>query len=195
MWTLSSSFFSSPFLLQRFLLLTLVISQGQPNLSGSENSPYSIPYPTYQDELWHTSSWIYDQVLRRLRQWYGVRGSYSRLLMTLARSPPETTVGGWIVDTDLESSWAPTGTNWWFSLVLMVAIEVDVFERYQFQHHGAFIFYYKVLGSHLAIMLAGSKQLLVILCNWKLFVMFPFSWNDWWIRWQHEMDILGYGPS
>merc|ERR1712060_236858 len=77
--------------------------------------------------------------------------------MTLARSPPGTTVGGWSLIPHLN----PVGhqsTNWMVLLVLMVATEAltslgTTSPLYMRQH----AMYFPCLGSHLTIMLAGSK--------------------------------------
>merc|ERR1712139_331524 len=83
-------------------------------------------------------------------------------LMTLARSPPGTTVGGWQLIPHLN----PVGhqsTNWMVLLVLMVATAAltsfgttsPLYMRQQ-------AMYFPCLGSHLTIMEAGSKTELVI---------------------------------
>merc|ERR1712110_465339 len=78
--------------------------------------------------------------------------------ITLARSPPGTTVGGWQLIPHLK----PVGhqsTNWMVLLVLMVATAAltslgttsPLYMRQQ-------AMYFPCLGSHLAIMEAGSKE-------------------------------------
>merc|ERR1711988_572940 len=93
--------------------------------------------------------------------------------MTLARSPPGTTVGGWWLIPHLK----PVGhqsTNWLVLLVLMVATAAltsfgttsPLYMRQQ-------AMYFPCLGSHLAIIAAGSKAELVISatesCSWYAF--------------------------
>merc|ERR1711871_975556 len=81
---------------------------------------------------------------------------------TLARSPPGTTVGGWSLIPHLK----PVGhqsTNWMVRLVLMVAMAAltslgTTSPRYIMQQ----AMYLPWRGSHLVIMLAGSKHELVI---------------------------------
>merc|ERR1712054_602458 len=83
-------------------------------------------------------------------------------LMTLAKSPPGTTVGGWELMPHLK----PVGdqsTNWMVRLVLIVAMAAltslgTTSPRYIMQH----AMYLPWRGSHLVIMLAGSKHALVI---------------------------------
>merc|ERR1711934_709272 len=93
--------------------------------------------------------------------------------MTLARSPPGTTVGGWELIPHLK----PVGhqsTNWIVLLVLMVATAAltslgTTSPRNMRQH----AMYLPWRGSHLAIIEAGSKTALVISatdsCSWYAF--------------------------
>merc|ERR1719231_1348372 len=139
---------------------------------ASENSPSSMPSPTYQctkarlaymrSNLWsrreNTSAMAVElEIMQTAR-------------CTLARSPPGTTVGGWKLIPHLK----PVGhqsTNWMVLLVLMVATEAltslgttsPLYMRQQ-------AMYFPCLGSHLAIIAAGSKEELVISatesCSW-----------------------------
>merc|ERR1712130_228389 len=112
--------------------------------------------------------------------------------MTLARSPPGTTVGGWKLIPHLK----PVGhqsTNWMVLLVLMVATEAltslgttsPLYMRQQ-------AMYFPCLGSHLAIMAAGSKEELVISatesCSWYAFSAEMIGAYDESMKW-----MRGYG--
>merc|ERR1711865_521760 len=93
--------------------------------------------------------------------------------MTLAKSPPGTTVGGWKLIPHLN----PVGdqsTNWMVRLVLMVATEAftsfgTTSPRYIMQQ----AMYLPWRGSHLTNMLAGSNTDMVISatesCSWYAF--------------------------
>merc|ERR1711898_87841 len=135
---------------------------------ASENSPSSIPSPTYQwtkallaymrSNLWST--------LEKTSAMAVELETMQTALMTLARSPPGTTVGGWYLKPVGHQS-----TNWMVLLVLMVATAAltslgttsPLYMRQQ-------AMYFPCLGSHLAIIAAGSKEELVISatgsCSW-----------------------------
>ena len=81
---------------------------------------------------------------------------------TLATSPPGTTVGGWLLMPTLKPG-GPQSTNWMVRLDLMVTMDAftslgTTSPRYIMQH----AMYLPWRGSHLTIMLAGSKTPLVI---------------------------------
>merc|ERR1719183_679504 len=112
--------------------------------------------------------------------------------MTLARSPPGTTVGGWELIPHLK----PVGhqsTNWMVLLVLMVATEAltslgttsPLYIRQQ-------AMYLPWRGSHLAIMDAGSKAAFVISatdsCSWYAFSALITGAYDESMKW-----MRGYG--
>merc|ERR1712110_406902 len=90
--------------------------------------------------------------------------------MTLARSPPGTTVGGWQLIPHLK----PVGhqsTNWIVLLVLMVATEaltsLGTTSPLNMRQQAMYLPW---RGSHLAIIEAGSKEELVISAT-ELFVV------------------------
>merc|ERR1719345_711445 len=139
---------------------------------ASENSPSSIPSPTYQ---WTKALLAYIRsnlwsILEKTSAMAVELEIMQQALMTLARSPPGTTVGGWELIPHLK----PVGhqsTNWMVLLVLMVATAAltslgttsPLYMRQQ-------AMYLPWRGSHLAIMEAGSKAELVISatesCSW-----------------------------
>merc|ERR1719410_2852668 len=90
---------------------------------ASENSPSSIPSPTYQ---WTKALLAYmrSNLWSSLAQASAIAVvllSIQTALLILARSPPGTTVGGW----ELMPTLKPVGhqsTNWMLLLVLMVAM-------------------------------------------------------------------------
>merc|ERR1712193_592279 len=111
---------------------------------------------------------------------------------TRARSPPGTTVGGWKLIPHLN----PVGhqsTNWMVLLVLMVATAAltslgttsPLYMRRQ-------AMYFPCLGSHLAIMDAGSNEELVISatesCSWYAFSAEMTGAYDESMKW-----MRGYG--
>merc|ERR1740115_162088 len=127
---------------------------------ASENSPSSIPSPTYQ---WTKALLAYIRsnlwsILEKTSAMAVELEIMQQALMTLARSPPGTPVGH-------------QSTNWMVLLVLMVATAAltslgttsPLYMRQQ-------AMYFPCLGSHLAIMEAGSKAELVISatesCSW-----------------------------
>merc|ERR550534_1044952 len=142
---------------------------------ASENSPSSIPSPTYQ---WTKARLAYMRSNLWSRRAQASATAVVLLNMqtarwTLAKSPPGTTVGGWQLIPHLK----PVGhqsTNWMVLLVLMVATAAltslgttsPLYMRQQ-------AMYFPCLGSHLAIMEAGSKEELVISatesCSWYAF--------------------------
>merc|ERR550534_1695852 len=139
---------------------------------ASENSPSSIPSPTYQ---WTKARLAYMRSNLWSRRAQASATAVVLLNMqtarwTLAKSPPGTTVGGWQLIPTLN----PVGhqsTNWIVRLVLMVAIAAftsfgTTSPRYSMQH----AIYLPWRGSHFTIWLAGSKQALVISdtlsCSW-----------------------------
>merc|ERR1711898_50915 len=123
---------------------------------ASENSPSSIPSPTYQ---W-TKALLANMrsILEKTSAMAVELEIMQTALMTLARSPPGTPVGH-------------QSTNWMVLLVLMVATAAltslgttsPLYMRQQ-------AMYLPWRGSHLAIMEAGSKAELVISatesCSW-----------------------------
>merc|ERR1711924_513749 len=112
--------------------------------------------------------------------------------ITLARSPPGTTVGGWQLMPHLK----PVGhqsTNWMVRFVLIVATDAftsfgTTSPRYMRQH----AMYLPWRGSHLVIMPAGSKTELVISatesCSWYAFSAEMTGAYDVSMKW-----MRGYG--
>merc|ERR1719152_759846 len=92
---------------------------------------------------------------------------------TLARSPPGTTVGGWLLMPTLKAV-GHQSTNWIVRLLLMVAMDAftslgTTSPRYMRTH----AMYLPWRGSHLTIMFAGSNTAEVISetesCSWYAF--------------------------
>merc|ERR1719377_515495 len=112
--------------------------------------------------------------------------------MTLARSPPGTTVGGWELIPHLK----PVGlqsTNWIVRFVLIVATAAltslgTTSPRYIMQQ----AMYFPCRGSHLTIIDAGSKTELVISatlsCSWYAFSAEMIGAYDVSMKW-----MRGYG--
>merc|ERR1711935_1074306 len=131
---------------------------------ASENSPSSIPSPTYQ---WTKARLAYMRsnlwsMRERASTMAVVLATMQTARLTSAKSPPGIVKGL----QELIPVLKPVGhqsTNWMVRLVLMVAMEAltslgTTSPRYIMQQ----AMYLPWRGSHLVIMLAGSKQAFVI---------------------------------
>merc|ERR1719159_1839454 len=163
---------------------------------ASENSPSSIPSPTYQ-----CTKARFEYIRSNL---WSIREKTSAMAVeleimhtariTFAKSPPGTTVGGWYLIPHLN----PVGdqsTNWIVRLVLIVATAAftsfgTTSPRYIMQQ----AMYFPWRGSHFTIIDDGSKTEFVISatlsCSWYAFSAEMIGAYDVSMKW-----MRGYGTK